>query len=1167
MTEDASISTATIRRHAVPTQYADTSTSSQLLSVEASAGSAPSPALESLQAVTSPLRPSIQSGAAIILPSAQASSPPRPLPSPAAVDDAVHVLRHDDVLKPQEHDIVLVADISHGPATDHDPSLQLDPNSLSAGSSSNKLTRWLSRASTDSSTSSSSTKNAKRLTRRANATQPSSTHDLRTGPVGPTISIASSSSAHSPSSSRSNSPIQIRRSSVSSDKDKESQSRTSATSRALGSLPFKNVRNKGKTSAASAHDGELEDWAEASFDDGATPPADARPQAAPKPTTTKSSGDAPTQPPPKNGVGRFSLRKTRSKLFGRPEVHDERESSIPEGLVAVSPTRRINKSSVTSALGMTRKKSGTWSTESLSRSPDLEAGLDPDFHPRAGASGSDPFAPPASPGGQSSVGGRIGGWFNSIMNNETSASNSPTAKEPPSPMLTSRALPRLSKSTSPGSASSSPSRASPPKRGSAMMLNTKGSGGRSLGPFDRFLDKTAQFLFDSDSHADKCEEEIWVLGVCHQATRSDDSSINDGGKTSPRMSRPSEEGVDGEVIILTPSSSTILGWPSTFYHDFYSRMALTYRSGFPPIPCATPGNAGGGGFLNSLSMSIGRGSNGRTADGLSSDTGWGCMLRTGQSLLANALMAVHLGRGELLKGNKWRRPLPALGLPSPTTPSQTHASTSSPPVNLPPSFATYARILSLFMDDPSPLAPFSVHRFALTGKQLGKEVGEWFGPSTAMGAIKSLVHDFPPAGLSVVGVNDGTIYRSEVEAASSVPTPSSTFDATTPEKTWERPVLILLGLRLGIEGVNPVYHEAIKAIFRFPQSVGIAGGRPSSSYYFVGAQANSLFYIDPHHPKPSIPFRQPPPELFGPAQSIPISSYPTPSPTVSSSVDASESFVSVPPPSQVKHDPKVAESLEAFFTEAYADTALASYHCDKVRKMALASLDPSMLLGFLIQDEKDWDDFVVRVQALSRDSKPIFSIADSPPAWMRKSMGGASSLSMNERPEKSRESVVGAEDADAAVASSDDFSEPDDWELDSTDGAGPSAETKAADVVNQIETKNDPSQCWIRPDPAEDWLREGSQDDAIREPRVVPAAEEETWSDASSPGKVDQTKAEERPDERSRGGERSSRELMELGQDDGVLISSPPSNAPIASSPGVDATHAVPVETAGMAEA
>jgi cysteine protease ATG4 len=37
------------------------------------------------------------------------------------------------------------------------------------------------------------------------------------------------------------------------------------------------------------------------------------------------------------------------------------------------------------------------------------------------------------------------------------------------------------------------------------------------------------------------------------------------------------------------------------------------------------------------------------------------------------------------------------------------------------------------------------------------------------------------------------------------------------------PTLILLGIRLGIDRVTPVYHEALKACLHFPQSVGIAG--------------------------------------------------------------------------------------------------------------------------------------------------------------------------------------------------------------------------------------------------------------------------------------------------------------------------------------------------------
>lgn len=48
----------------------------------------------------------------------------------------------------------------------------------------------------------------------------------------------------------------------------------------------------------------------------------------------------------------------------------------------------------------------------------------------------------------------------------------------------------------------------------------------------------------------------------------------------------------------------------------------------------------------------------------------------------------------------------------------------------------YVKILTWFLDTPSPIVPFGVHRMALAGKALGKDVGSWFGPSTAAGAIK-----------------------------------------------------------------------------------------------------------------------------------------------------------------------------------------------------------------------------------------------------------------------------------------------------------------------------------------------------------------------------------------------------------------------------------------------
>jgi len=45
------------------------------------------------------------------------------------------------------------------------------------------------------------------------------------------------------------------------------------------------------------------------------------------------------------------------------------------------------------------------------------------------------------------------------------------------------------------------------------------------------------------------------------------------------------------------------------------------------------------------------------------------------------------------------------------------------------------------------------------------------------------------------------------------------------------PTIILLGIRLGIDRVTPVYWEALKATLQLKQSVGIAGYFIPAAYY------------------------------------------------------------------------------------------------------------------------------------------------------------------------------------------------------------------------------------------------------------------------------------------------------------------------------------------------
>lgn len=136
-----------------------------------------------------------------------------------------------------------------------------------------------------------------------------------------------------------------------------------------------------------------------------------------------------------------------------------------------------------------------------------------------------------------------------------------------------------------------------------------------------------------------------------------------------------------------------------------------------------------------------------------------------------------------------------------------------------------------------------------------------------------------------------------------------------------QPTLILLGIRLGPDRITPVYYEALKASLTYPQSIGIAGGRPSSSHYFIGCQADSFFYLDPHETRPALPFH--------------------------------------------------AELSD------YTEDELGSVHTRRLRSLRLSEMDPSMLLGFLIRDDADWADWKARVADVR--GKPIVRVYERAP--------------------------------------------------------------------------------------------------------------------------------------------------------------------------------------------
>jgi cysteine protease ATG4 len=83
------------------------------------------------------------------------------------------------------------------------------------------------------------------------------------------------------------------------------------------------------------------------------------------------------------------------------------------------------------------------------------------------------------------------------------------------------------------------------------------------------------------------------------------------------------------------------GWPQPFLDDFESRIWMTYRSGFLPIQRSSDRKA-----TSAMSFMVRVQNLAQSA--FTSDTGFGCMIRSGQCILANALLCLRLGRGVCL---------------------------------------------------------------------------------------------------------------------------------------------------------------------------------------------------------------------------------------------------------------------------------------------------------------------------------------------------------------------------------------------------------------------------------------------------------------------------------------------------------------------------------------
>lgn len=347
---------------------------------------------------------------------------------------------------------------------------------------------------------------------------------------------------------------------------------------------------------------------------------------------------------------------------------------------------------------------------------------------------------------------------------------------------------------------------------------------------------------------------------------------------------------------------------------FVSRIWMTYRKEFPQLEGTT----------------------------LTTDCGWGCMLRSGQMMLAQGLL-VHLMPRDWawpdahqltdvdFEAFRPRSPARAGGIPIPSfaspripnTPEKSFTKDhvarvtqnnrqecvrdrQAEPIHL--------KLLTWFGDQP--LAPFGVHELVEIGKSSGKKAGDWYGPSIVAHILRkavaktSVVHN-----LAVYVAQDCTVYKEDVVHLCDL---SQSQTPPDPSGHLWKSVIILVPVRLGGEALNPSYIECVKNILKLECCIGIIGGKPKHSLYFIGYQDEQLLYLDPHYCQPVVDVTQ-------------------------------------------------------------VDFSLESFHCSSPKKMPFNRMDPSCTIGFYAKNKKDFESLCLAVSmalSSSKEKYPIFTFVE-----------------------------------------------------------------------------------------------------------------------------------------------------------------------------------------------
>ena len=198
-------------------------------------------------------------------------------------------------------------------------------------------------------------------------------------------------------------------------------------------------------------------------------------------------------------------------------------------------------------------------------------------------------------------------------------------------------------------------------------------------------------------------------------------------------------------------------------------------------------------------------SNFKSIDGYTSDSGWGCMIRVAQMMLANTL--INTNRYKFRVHND-----------------------SDEDISLDISTEEHMKvILPLFLDNYEGAdGPFSIRNLVRIGQEItGKSTGEWYGAHSISQVIREandIYNKMYSKRFKIITFNDGIVYREDL---------LKTFESNSSRDNFYS-ILTIIPSRIGLNKVDPIYYPQIKGFLDDKLSVGILGGKSYSAMYYIG---------------------------------------------------------------------------------------------------------------------------------------------------------------------------------------------------------------------------------------------------------------------------------------------------------------------------------------------